>query len=102
MKSRLLGLSLCLGLNAFANLHHDASAAPVLDQVIDLFPGGGGYFGSLDRAQTFTVGLAGQLTRVDVMLEIAGFGTPKDIFIDIRPTVNGIPRSLSDFSFVTG
>jgi hypothetical protein len=45
----------------------------------------------IDKAQTFTVGLAGYLTRVDVKLHTAG-GTPvEDVLFDIRTTAAGVP-----------
>lgn len=69
-------------------------SAPVLDQ--SFRPVGSnttGFGPSGDRAQTFTVGIAGTLTRVDVFLsyerDTVGSPLPYDIFADIRPTTAG-------------
>jgi hypothetical protein len=49
---------------------------------------GGGLLQSL--AQTFTVGVSGRLTRVDV--QVGGFGSPtQPVRLDIRPTIGGEP-----------
>jgi HYR domain-containing protein len=49
---------------------------------------GGGL--SQNLAQTFTVGVTGSLTRVD--LQVGGFGNPTlPVQLDIRPTVAGVP-----------
>jgi len=90
-KSRLLG-AVCAGLIFFSSIFNSAASAPILDQIADsplnltTMP-----FGSLDIAQTFTVGITGQLTRVDLKIGEFGFGTPEVVHIDIRPTINGVP-----------
>lgn len=45
----------------------------------------------VDQAQTFTVGITGQLTNIEVLIE--GFNQTADLLVDIRPTINGIPVS---------
>lgn len=52
----------------------------------------------VDQAQTFTVGMTGQLTSVEVLIE--GFNQTADLLVDIRPTINGIP--VSDDSAILG
>jgi hypothetical protein len=72
--------------------------AEVLDQSFiaspqNLHAGIGPTFpGSIQEAQTFTVGITGALTRVNVFLEIEGsLPPPGTWFLDVRPTVNGVP-----------
>ncbi|MBK17886.1 MAG: hypothetical protein CMM52_03485 [Rhodospirillaceae bacterium] len=69
------------------------TAAPVLDQSHDLPVDSGGLLGYgnfLHRAQTFTVGLTGTLTRVD--LHVGRFNAASDpLLFDIRTTSGGIP-----------
>lgn len=43
----------------------------------------------VDQAQTFTVGITGTLTNVEVLIE--GFNQTADLLVDIRPTINGEP-----------
>lgn len=45
----------------------------------------------VDQAQTFTVGITGQLIYVEVL--ISGFSQEADLLVDIRPTINGVPTS---------
>lgn len=52
----------------------------------------------VDQAQTFTVGVTGQLTNIEVLIE--GFSQTADLLVDIRPTINGIP--ISDDSAILG
>jgi len=69
---------------------HFTASAPILDQsfvprTLNRFNGvgPGGFI-----AQTFTVGITGVLTDVDVLVERNGFA---DLRFDIRSTVNGVP-----------
>ena len=58
----------------------------------------------MEDAQTFTVGLAGQLVRVDLFLAL--LNPTEEITLDIRPTIGGVPvndDSASLFSsLITG
>lgn len=66
-----------------------ASAAPLLDQQAELIgnPSAlGGFSNSLTRAQTFTVGIRGTLTTVE--LTVSGGATAR---FEIHPTTNGLP-----------
>ncbi|MEA2081053.1 MAG: hypothetical protein U9P00_14605 [Pseudomonadota bacterium] len=45
----------------------------------------------VDQAQTFTVGITGQLTNIEVLIE--GFNQTADLLVDVRPTINSIPAS---------
>jgi hypothetical protein len=45
---------------------------------------------ALDKAQTFTVGIAGRLTEIDVLIETFGSEGSK-LFLDLLPTINGVP-----------
>lgn len=76
----------------------DAGAMTVLDQVADA-PALSAFNGSRDnetfgRSQTFTVGVSGVLTRIDVALD-PGFGpTPSPEFsprLDLLATIAGVP-----------
>lgn len=73
-------------------------AAPILDQSAD---GPAGFpelvFSSQQLAQTFTVGLTGQLTRVDVKIRKEenpplSPGPISPLLLDIRPTASGAPQ----------
>ncbi len=72
-----------------------AMATPILDQAY-LPPNGNSSLAVLgtgaehDVAQTFTVGLTGQLTRIDVWLVSEGVPTT-DLVLDVRNTTSGIP-----------
>jgi hypothetical protein len=68
-----------------------AQAAPTLDQVSDgVTFTETGFYNALDRAQTFTVGLTGLLTQVDI--KIHGTVTfTEDVLFDVRTTFKGIP-----------
>ena len=52
----------------------------------------------VNQAQTFTVGITGQLTDIQVLIE--GFSQTADLVVDVRPTVNGLP--VSDDSAILG
>jgi len=52
----------------------------------------------VNQAQTFTVGITGQLTDVQVLIN--GFSQTADLVVDVRPTVNGVP--VSDDSAILG
>jgi len=45
----------------------------------------------VDQAQTFTVGITGQLINVEVLIN--GFSQVADLLVDVRPTINGVPTS---------
>ncbi len=80
-------LSVCL-----AGVARPALAAPILDQ--SFAPASTNFwavFGELSRAQTFTVGLAGRLSSVEVLLDTAeGLGS-YDREFQIIPTNAGVP-----------
>jgi hypothetical protein len=93
MGTRLLGSTRATALAALALLVcgvNHAGAVPVLDQsfeppILDLILG----IAEDDTgAQTFTVGIAGVLTQVDVLVERNGFA---DVHFDLRPTIGGVP-----------
>ena len=50
----------------------EAGATPMLDQFCCIPAGGRWDFGNFTRVQTFTVGTAGQLTRIDLAMQPAG------------------------------
>lgn len=64
------------------------AATPIQDQFFDPGPSPSLATGRLDKAQTFTVGITGTLTRVDVDISR---GSTADLLFDIRPTVAGVP-----------
>jgi hypothetical protein len=70
---------------------HHAGAVPVLDQSFDpqnpLFLLGTASEGN--SAQTFTVGIEGILSRVDVLVEKNG--PFPELRLDVRPTMDGLP-----------
>jgi hypothetical protein len=71
-----------------------ATSTPILDQSFDPVPAtltpflglGPGSFG----AQTFTVGMTGVLTEVDVFIQRNG-PILSDLYLDVRPVINGVP-----------
>jgi hypothetical protein len=74
-----------------------AFADPVVDQ--SYLPGAfdstaqiGQQFGDVDWAQTFTVGVTGTLTSVDVQIA-KGSTTGSDLVVDVRTTTGGVPSS---------
>jgi len=81
-------LALVLGCAVVIGASRDLSAAPILDQ--SFLGGHGSVSGEAPFAQTFTVGIEGRLSRVD----LAVFGHA-DVTIDIRRTSLGVPL-LSD------
>jgi hypothetical protein len=82
--SMTLGFFLLLGGAA-------ALAAPILDQVCEAeFNSDMGFYRYLDRAQTFTVGLTGFLTQVDIKVHRTGT-LSEDILFDVRTTAGGLP-----------
>lgn len=86
MKTRTLGAIALATLSFSLPL---SASADVLDQT---FTGGAGQQGSVDanavlsRAQTFTVGVTGTLTRVFLSLAESGTLPEDELTIDIRPT----------------
>lgn len=92
---RALGLSFSLALVCPLFLAVIGSeAAPILDQMVETTPTlESGFALDIDKAQTFTVGLAGYLTRVDVKLHTSRAPT-ENVFFDIRTTTGGVPTEL--------
>jgi hypothetical protein len=80
---------------AFLDQFFAPSASAAYSGSIDYNPFDPSY---VDQAQTFTVGITGQLTSVEVL--IGGFNETADLLVDIRPTVNGVPEQ--DDSAVLG
>jgi hypothetical protein len=83
----LLLLSVCLGATV-------SQATPIIDQVsYSTPPTLFAYVGSMyDRAQTFTVGLTGFLTKVDMQVYTGNTPPPtNDLLFDLRTTMGGIP-----------
>jgi hypothetical protein len=76
------------------------AAAPILDQSFDA-PSflAFGFGGDVHLAQTFTVGLAGVLTRVD--LEIRRDSGIPDVLFDVRPTEGGVPVESDALALVS-
>jgi len=84
---RFVALALLVG-TASAN----SATAQVLDQEFDpvppnVFSG----VGITDKAQTFTVGISGQLVTVDVYIYNQGYPNPADLEFDVRGTIGGVP-----------
>jgi hypothetical protein len=80
-------------------------AAPVLDQSFQPSPGSqllisSGTSSNQAMAQTFTVGVAGTLTRFDAYIEDAGAVLP--VLWEIRPTVGGVPVQSDTSSLASG
>jgi hypothetical protein len=71
-----------------------ATSAPILDQSFDPVPANQTPFLGIgldsSGAQTFTVGITGILTEVDVFIQRNG-PILSDLHLDVRPTINGIP-----------
>lgn len=65
--------------------------APVLDQSMEPNPANvwKGIGGGVDHAQTFTAGMTGRLTRVDVRIQ--RYASSGDLFFDVRGTSSGVP-----------
>lgn len=89
---RLIALVVCLGAG-LALSSSRAAAAPILDQVYA--PGTYNSYvvvNALTRAQTFTVGISGMLSRVEVGLETGGSSYPSaERTFQIVSTVDGTP-----------
>ena len=68
-----------------------AAADLVLDQAYEGFTNGAANVGPPDRAQTFTVGIAGLLAEIDLNLRRRDGDVTSDLLFDIRPTVSGVP-----------
>ncbi len=73
-----------------------SQAAPVLDQSFDAFLAGADSAVSLNanfaHAQSFTAGIAGQLTSVDLQIRRLDFNLPaSDLTFDILPIAGGFP-----------
>ncbi len=68
-------------------------AAPdlVLDQAYEGFANSRANVGPPDRAQTFTVGVAGLLAEIDLKLHKRDAAVTSDLLFDVRPTVAGVP-----------
>ena len=76
-------------------------ALPVVDQSYtpeDASEGGGGNLGIfadgvlIERAQTFTVGIAGRLTGVEIEI-LKRVGTTEDVLVSLLATTDGVPDS---------
>ena len=50
----------------------------------------------VDSAQTFTVGIAGTLTRVEIWVYALDGTADGNLFFDVRPTVDGVPGDSDD------
>lgn len=75
-------------------LVRSGNAAPILDQDNDPTPGPTAWIGlsnGVDWSQTFTVGITGTLTRVDVRMFKASGDVTDPLLFDIRTTVAGVP-----------
>ena len=86
-------LSLCV---MFAATNH-AAAIPVIDQANDTNKSGttlvatfAGFISPGDRANTFTVGISGLLTQVDLEIQRNAAATD-DLLVEIRATTAGAP-----------
>jgi hypothetical protein len=92
MKGRSAANALPIFCFALAALHvaPPVEATPILDQSFDA-PSflNYGFGGDIGLAQTFTVGVTGVLTQVDVEIR-RDAGIP-DLLLDIRPTIEGVP-----------
>jgi hypothetical protein len=73
-----------------------AFAAETIDQSHFFAPGPyiGGAWAGQSAAQTFTVGMTGRLTALDLLLDDASEELNTDLFrIELRPVVDGLPSS---------
>lgn len=102
MKNRLKqsGLAVLLALSLSAAVAH---AVPVLDQVYDPIGGVGQLVGQLvdntrSVAQTFTVGLGGLLSQVDLMLA-SGNTSTGTFTVSILSTTGGVPVGSGNVLF---
>src|SRR5258705_4958447 len=93
-----IALLLSLSLAALAQT---SSASPMLDQSQTSENIGIDVHFDEDVAETFTVGIAGRLTQVDVMInwfDYRSFPPFGDLVLDIRPLTSGGAPFDSDFS----
>jgi hypothetical protein len=85
---RIIGILTICGMSL---VPFGALAAPTLDQVSDAVTLSElGFYNVIDRAQTFTVGLTGFLTQVDIKIHRLET-LSQDALFDIRTTSGGIP-----------
>lgn len=74
-----------------------ASGAPILDQSHGALPPGGhaGFIADfgIDIAQTFTVGIGGLLTSVDLAVAKTGSDPVQPLNVEIRSTTAGVPNA---------
>lgn len=80
-------------------------AATILDQHFEYddcaaYPVCGGSVGRADNAQTFTAGLAGLITRIDVLVQRLNINSGNLLF-DLLPTVGSVPVENLDRSFAS-
>ncbi len=89
-KNYLYMLSICIGFILNVN---NINAASILDQSYapDLLNSTSSVTLGARQAQTFTVGLTGTLTQVDVMFRPIDYLSENEVFVDIRRTNNGAP-----------
>ncbi len=76
---------------AFEDISH---AVPMLDQSYTASPDATGFVGLnnfIDRSQTFTVGISGILTQVDLLNFQRNSATTDALLFDIRTTSGGVP-----------
>ncbi|MHC4445535.1 MAG: hypothetical protein ACYTF1_23560, partial [Planctomycetota bacterium] len=81
---------------AFGNTN--VYSTPILDQAFDPSDNynlSSDVRGVVDKAQTFTVGITGVLTRVDALI-YRRFNTSVDLLFDIRRTNAGVPTESDD------
>jgi hypothetical protein len=76
---------------------NDTKAAPLLDQYYNPLPRTtfAEVDEDVDHAQTFTVGIGGQLTSVDVFIS-KGPNATQDLLFDVRRTNGGVPIEDND------
>lgn len=80
-------------------------AVTILDQHLE--PGAAvtfksGIGGALDKAQTFTVGITGYLTRIDVFVNRLNRSVDGDLLFDVRPSLSGVPLEQESEAFARG
>ncbi len=74
-----------------------ASAVEVLDQQNDVNPSATADStsgGVQEQAQTFTVGVAGTLSRIAVQINFPGFGSPGSAYLTVYNTSGGLPNAV--------
>jgi hypothetical protein len=90
IKMKNIAFAVCLLIALLST--NTTNAAPVLDQYFEAGSSSNltSYVGgAVDKAQTFTVGLSGILSQID--LDIQRITTSNDLIFDIRATSNGLP-----------